>query len=72
MLTRNMALEFGPHNIRVSSLSPGVLSTRMTLNSSLGSMDFKNCIQTLFPYEHSWILKALLMQLCFYLVTSLK
>ena len=35
MLTRNMALELGPHNIRVNSLSPGVLSTRMTLNSSL-------------------------------------
>ena len=40
MLTRNMALELGPHNIRVNSLSPDVLSTRMALNSSLGSTGF--------------------------------
>ena len=40
IVTRNMALELGPHNIRVNSLNPDVLSTRMTLNSSLRSTGF--------------------------------
>ena len=31
MLTRNMASELGPHNIRVNSVNPGVLLTSMVL-----------------------------------------
>ena len=49
MLTRNMAVELGPHNIRVNSIDPGILSTSMTLNTSLGTAEFQKLYTDMIP-----------------------
>ena len=49
LLTRNMAVELGPHNIRVYSINPRILSTSMTLNTSLGTAVFQKLYTDMIP-----------------------
>ena len=49
MLTKSMAIELGPHNIRVNSINPGLLSTNMTKNTSIGTAEFQKLYSDITP-----------------------
>lgn len=49
MLTRTMALELGPHKIRVNSVNPGLVLTKLALEGDFGTPEIQEYIKSKTP-----------------------